>query len=112
MSLRRKILDGKRLFRHYWLELGEARSLTLLVKESPINPRTGERFTKDAFYKAMWRWACRPENERESYDIFRRTTMGNQPEWTLFRWRDELKEKARWVLTPAQYRKWYKEKPQ
>lgn len=107
MTLRRRNLDGEEIFTTYWKEMGDARSLSTLAEQFPRNPLTGERITKDAGYKAMWRWACRPENETKAYNIFRRSALGSQPEWTPSRWHDELKEKARWALTPAQYKRWY-----
>jgi hypothetical protein len=105
MSLRTRYINGEEIFKKYWQEMGDARSLKTLAESLPVNPRTGERITKDAAYKAMWRWACRPENEQKSYDIFRQTGMGAT--YSSLMWRDELKEKARWVLTKTQYQKWY-----
>ncbi len=109
MSLRKRSISGSEIFRIYWEQMGEARSLRILAEKFPRNPVTGMKLTKDAGYKAMWRWACRPENEQESYSIFRKTEFGRQPEWTQARWHDELAEKARWALTPKQYIEWYKE---
>lgn len=109
MSLYSRKLDGELLFRTYWNEMGTTRSLTLLAKQFPRNPITGERITADAGYKAMWRWACRPENFDAAYDIFRKSIYGQDPEWTKKRFYDELKEKARWMLTPHQYKVWYEE---
>lgn len=107
MSLRKKFIDGEKIFKDYWQEMGDARSLTTLAESFPRNPITGERISKDAGYKAMWRWACRPENQERAYRIFRKSSYGNDPEWTMDRWKAELKEKARWALTPTQYRRWY-----
>lgn len=107
MSLRRRSLDGAAIYRTYWEQAEKSRSLRTLATEFPRNPLTGERITKDAGYKAMWRWACRPENEELSYKIFRRSSFGHDPEWTPERWHKELAEKARWALTPSQYRDWY-----
>lgn len=107
MSLRKRNLDGAEIFRIYWEQLGENRSLRLLAEHFPHNPQTGERLTKDAGYKSMWRWACRPENEKESYKIFRHSAFGRDPEWTPERWHAELKEKARWAVTPNHYKEWY-----
>lgn len=108
MSLREKYIDGERAFRYYFTELGKERSTDLLLKLVPQrNPRTGERFTKDAFYKSMWRWACRPENREVSYRVFKRSNIGRDDKWTVERWDAELREKARWALTPNQYREWY-----
>ncbi len=107
MSLRKRNLDGAEIFRIYWEQMGEARSLRTLAEKFPRSSTTGKRITKDAGYKSMWRWACRPENEELSYKIFRRTAFGRDPEWTKERWHSELAEKARWALTPRQYRDWY-----
>ncbi len=107
MSLRRRSLNGAEIFRIYWEQMGEARSLKILASTFPRSSVTGKRITKDAGYKAMWRWACRPENEKESYRIFRSTAFGRGPEWSSIRWHDELAEKARWALTPRQYEEWY-----
>lgn len=111
MSLRKRNLDGAVIFRTYWEQMGEARSLKTLAEKFPRNPMTGERITKDAGYKAMWRWACRPENEELSYRIFRHTAFGHDPQWTKERWHAELAEKARWALTPRQYSDWYAPTP-
>ena len=81
--------------------------LRALAEKFPRNPVTGERLTVDAGYKSMWRWACRPENEKAAYHIFRKSPLGRDPEWTPERWHAELKEKARWALTKTQYRRWY-----
>jgi hypothetical protein len=107
MSLRNKQLDGANLFKTYWLEMGDARSLKTLASTLPVNPVTGSPITKDAAYKAMWRWACRPENEVTSFEIFRQTTVGAS--FTLAGWHRELQEKARWTLTKNQYQRWYQQ---
>lgn len=112
MSLRRHMLDGAAIFRTYWQDMGTARSLKALAAQFPRNPNTGERITKDAGYKAMWRWACRPENEQEAYTIFRKSSYGQDPDWTPERFHAELKEKARWALTKRQYQLWYVEQPE
>ena len=107
MTLRKRNLNGEDIFRTYWEEMGNARSLRALAEKFPRNPVTGERLTVDAGYKSMWRWACRPENEKAAYHIFRKSPLGRDPEWTPERWHAELKEKARWALTKTQYRRWY-----
>lgn len=107
MSLRSRYIDGGELFRIYWQDMGNARSLKTLAAQFPRNPVTGERITKDAGYKAMWRWACRPENEQKAYLIFRKSSYGSDPDWTPEKFHEELKEKARWILTRTQYQKWY-----
>lgn len=112
MSLRRHLLDGEYLFRTYWQDMGTARSLKMLATQLPRNPSTGERCTKDAAYKAMWRWACRPENEQAAYEMFRKSSYGQDPEWTPERFHAELEEKARWALTRRQYDQWYAAKPE
>lgn len=109
MSQRSKFLNPAELFRTYWQILGDGRSLAHLQSSFPINPKTGRRVTRDAGYKAMWRWACRPENYQEAFQIFQRSMMGHGDLWTEDRFKAELKEKARWILTRRQYKSWYHE---
>lgn len=105
--LRNRLIDPAAIFKIYWQVLGDGRSLAHLQSEFPINPKTGKRVTRDAGYKAMWRWACRPENYDEAYTIFKGAMISHGDLWTDERFKAELKEKARWVLTPRQYINWY-----
>jgi uncharacterized Fe-S cluster-containing radical SAM superfamily enzyme len=108
MSLRNKFIDPEKIFTIYWQEMGAGRSLAKLHEQFPINPKTGRKVTRDAGYKAMWRWACRPENYTKAHNIFRSSMLSTTGElWTDERFKAELKEKARWVLTPRQYKSWY-----
>lgn len=100
-----KYLDGEKLFHQYWLEMGHARSLLIMQQGFPINPKTGKRFTRDAGYKAIWRWACLPENYEKAWNIFH--LSAGYEDWLPEQFKDALKEKALFMLTKAQYRRYY-----
>lgn len=107
MSLRNRLIDPEATWRMYWETLGDGRSLANLQASFPINPRTNKRVTRDAGEKAMWRWACRPENYDKAFKMLKTSMMGRGDLWTDERFQKELKEKARWCLTRRQYVNWY-----
>lgn len=109
MSRRNRLIDPERAWTNYW-QMGDGHSLDKMQEANPIiNPRTGKLVTRDAIEKSMWRWACRPENYERAYDILKSSLMSQGELWTRERFAQELREKARWVLTRSQFRRWYNE---
>ena len=107
MSLHKTYLeDGEAIWKIYWVDLGGG-SLKDMAVNFPINPRTQKPITKDAGYKRMWRWACRPENFHRAFELFQQHMVSIGEAWTETDFRKEVLEKAQWAVTPKQYRKWY-----
>lgn len=109
MSRRNRLIDPEEVWKMYWSMGEEGRSLDKVHVNLPVNPRTGKLVTRDAVSKAMWRWACRPENYEIAYKSLRAALMGQGELWTDERFKQELSEKARWALTRAQYKRWYEQ---
>ena len=71
MSFAYKYLDGEQLYRVYWVEMGEARSIKRLASWCAANglknKRTGKPPTRMGAWKAMWRWAA--NNPEQAFEI-------------------------------------------
>ena len=67
-----KYLDGEKLFRVYWLDMGNARSIGRLQKwclsHEIVNPKTFNVPTRMGLWKTMWRWATR--NQEQAKEIW------------------------------------------
>lgn len=105
--MRQKILDGKQIFEQYWITMGDARSINIIGSQLPINPITGKRLTMDAAYKAMWRWAARPENFQTAMEIVNKAKIAHGEMFNEEQFKTILLAKARWCLTKHQFGRWY-----
>ncbi len=74
-------MDGGFLFKYYFQTMGTARSMDKLVKlcasEGVLNPAYGNAPTRMGIYKSMWRWALKKENQKEAYEIYTSSELGN-----------------------------------
>lgn len=108
-----KYLNGEKLFKYYWEEMGNGRSCILLAKwcasQGMKNPKTGKIPTPMAVWFAMWRWAILKVNQEVAYKIYNSAhrDMGKfvSPE----DWKKELKQKASVCLNQKNYQKWINE---
>ena len=71
---KKRFLDGEFLFDYYWRVMGTARNARALAEVAEANGMVN-RLTKrgpswTGCWKAMWRWACRKENQARAYEIF------------------------------------------
>ena len=94
----------EKLFRHFWAEMGTARSNNKLSlwcgSIGIVNPVTGSHPTPLAVWKAMWRWACRKENHDISYEIFNKAQQDMGEFYTKEEYIEFLKERS---FTANQY---------
>lgn len=68
-----KFLDGGFLYDYYFRVMGTARSQRKLPAVAVANGMTnhfGRKPTTMGCWKAMWRWACQPENHQKAYDLY------------------------------------------
>ena len=86
---RTRFLDGERIFRMYYTEMGSARSIVKVksqLGQDAINPKTGRPVYDMALWGSMYRWSM--NNLDESYHIFN-DAMRNEGKYHTF---DEWKE--------------------
>ena len=98
-----KILDGERIFKMYYLEMGSARSIKKVIKQlgdEAINPRTGRIVTDMAIFWSMYRWAF--EHLDESYEIFNKAMFNEGQFSTLDEWKEFLYKKAGLITKHSQ----------
>lgn len=93
-----KFLDGEKLFRKYFEEMGPARSITKLTEwcksQGCKNPLTGKPPTRMGVWKSMWRWALLPENERTAFEIFKKSLASEGELVVLEKWNEYIHSKA------------------
>lgn len=111
-------MNGGFLFKYYFSVMGTARSMDKLVKlcasDGVTNPAYGTPPTRMGIYKSMWRWALKKENQKEAYNIYTSSELGelfpviqSWEEWIEFlRSKIEsayqhggIHEKTRWMRT-------------
>lgn len=88
---RTRVLDGERIFRIYYTDMGTARSLgkvKIQLGSAAINPRTGRQVNDMAIWGSMYRWAA--SNVDESYKIFSAAMRDEGKFHTLDEWKDFL----------------------
>lgn len=100
MSFAMKYLDGEKLYKAYWVEMGNARSYDRLVNwaaaNKMVNPKTGKT-TRMGVWKAMYRWAV--NNPEKAYDYMNEGLRDSGEIIDRERFIQEMKEK---VLTSYQ----------
>ena len=107
------IPDGETLFRKYWEEMGDARSLVKMRKwciaEGYVH-KNGTPATKMAIWFKMWRWALKPENQKKAQEIFNKASRDVGEFYTDTEWKEYLDSRARCsgVLTPHQHHEYFK----
>jgi len=94
-----QFLDGEKLFRLYWEDMGTSRSVAKLVNfcvsEGWTNPRTGKPPTRMGVWKAMWSWALKPENLQKSRQMFNDGMIESGILYTKEEWKEFVTTKAR-----------------
>ena len=91
-----KLLDGERIFRMYFTDMGSARSIKKVIKQlgtDAVNPTTGRVVTDMAIWFSLWRYAF--ENLDESYQIFNNAMLDEGKYHTKEEWKDFVEIKAR-----------------
>ena len=79
-----RTLDGERVFRIYWTDMGSARSIGKVVKQIGVNPVTQRPYYPMAIWFRIYIWAI--ENIELSYSIFN-DAMRDQGEFhTIEEW--------------------------
>lgn len=104
-----KILDGEKLFRLYYLEMGSARSVKKVIKQlgdSAINPATGRVVTDMAIWFAIYRWAM--DNLDASYDIISKAAYDEGVYYPKEQWVAKIEKIAKTCLRNSDkaYKKW------
>jgi hypothetical protein len=94
-----KYLDGERLFRLYFEEMGTAGSMAKLVNfcvsEGKKNPKTGKPPTRMSVWKAMWTWALLPENLATARKIFDKNMSASGEFYSDAEWKEFVFTKAK-----------------
>jgi hypothetical protein len=104
-----KILDGQRIFRMYYTDLGSARSIVKVRKQlgnDAINPRTGRHVTNMAIWFSMYRWAY--ENLDLSYQIFMDAMRDEGKFHTREEWETFVSHKAHVIVKQSEkkFQRW------
>ncbi len=112
MSFAYKYLDGEKLYRVYWVEMGNARSFGRLIKwcvsNNMVNAKTGKPPTRMGIWKAMYRWAV--NHPEQAYELMNEGLKDSGEIIDRERFMKEMQEK---VITSYQSdsftSRWYKE---
>ena len=104
-------MDGKKIFKYYWEEMGTARSCSKLAKwcksEGMSNPITGKSPTTMAVWFSMWRWAIR--NQTEAYQIYNKALSDLGLFISDVEWKVIIDDKASVCLNKKSYDKFRRE---
>ena len=107
-----KYLNGEKLFRYYWEEMGNGRSCVKLAKwagkQGLKNPNTGKPPSPMAVWFAMWRWALIPENQKVAYDIYNKAQLDLGGFVSPEQWKEFIKDKASVCLDKKRYANYLK----
>lgn len=107
---KQKVLDGEKLWRVYWIDMGSARSYQKVVNwcasNGVINPVTNQKLTRMGAWFAMWNWA--KKNSDVAYEIANQGAMDNADFITPERWEHELQQKVWTILlhNKRRFEKW------
>ena len=91
-----KLLDGERIFRMYFTDMGSARSIKKVIKQlgsDAINPNTGRVVTDMAVWFSLWRYAF--ENLDVSYQIYNTAMLDEGKYHTKEEWQEFVENKAK-----------------
>lgn len=104
----KKYLDGERLYRVYWEEMGKARSFSKLQKwcltHHVVNPKTLKVPTRMGLWKSMWRWAAK--NRETAFKIYSEAETDITPE----EWDELIVKYSKTSFQNVTYTKEYDEK--
>ena len=108
---RTRFLDGERIFRIYFTEMGSARSLGKVKKqlgESARNPYKGTIVTDAAIEGSMWRWVM--NNLDFSYPIFNEAMRNEGKYHTFEEWKEHVFHHAERLVrhNPRTFQNWMK----
>jgi hypothetical protein len=106
---RTRFLDGERIFRLYYTELGSARSIgkvKIQLGRDAINPRTGRNVNDMALWGSMYRWAMNRLDD--SYKIFMDAMRDEGKYHTFEEWKEFIFDKADILVrhNPRTLRNW------
>lgn len=112
MSFAYTYLNGEKLYRVYWVEMGDARSYKRLrnwcISNNMVNAKTHKPPTRMGLWKAMWRWAV--THQDKAFEIMNEGLRDSGELIDRERFNQEMREK---VLTSYQSdgftKRWYKE---
>lgn len=111
---REKILDGEVLFKHYYISMGDGRSINKLVRFASNtfgkNPETNRDWSKGGVWQAMWRWVF--DNLDYAKDIYQDVQLGYGFEFNDADWMELVSRHARTCMTNGQYAKFMRENPE
>lgn len=104
-----RFLDGERIFRLYFTELGSARSIVKVKNQlgrDAVNPKTGRPVGDMALWGSMYRWAM--NHLDESYQIFLAAMRDEGKYHTFDEWKTFIFEKADIIVkrNPRTFRNW------
>ena len=104
-----RFLDGEKIFKLYYTELGSARSIVKVKKQlgsAAINPKTGRQVNDMALWGSMYRWAM--NNLDVSYKIFLEAMRDEGKYHTFDEWKEFIFEKAEIIVkrNPRTFRNW------
>ncbi len=101
------------LFLYYYETMGDARSYQKLqgycVTQGWINPdkkRKNRVPGRMALWFAIWRWAIRPENQTQAYEVYQKVEMDDGRFCTLAEWQALLEERAAVCLRDNDFERW------
>lgn len=100
----------RELFDRYYVLMGPARSTIKLVEycvsHGWLNPRTGKAPTRMGCWFSMWRWALRPENQEDAYQMYQKSLLDEGLFCTKEAWKELLQERAIVCLEHSVYMRW------
>jgi hypothetical protein len=97
------ILDGEKIFRMYFTDMGSARSIGKVIKQlgtAAVNPNTGRTVTHMAIWFSLWRWAM--ENLDLSYQIFSYAMRDEGKYHTKEEWIEFVNTHARTIVKKSE----------
>lgn len=111
---RTKFIDGEFLYKYYFETMGTARStykLPQIAYDNGMRNIQGKAPSFMGVWKAMWSWACKPENREEAYRMYNAHLADYGQYATMEQFKDVLRDKLKNVLQPkndAAYRRYLK----
>ena len=111
MMEKHKILDGEKIFRMYYLDMGSARSIVKVKRqlgEEAINPNTGRVVTDMAIWFSMCRWAM--DNLELSYEIVSKAAYDEGIYYPKDKWVAKVEKGAKTCIKQSEkgFQKWQK----
>lgn len=112
LNEKKQFLKGheRELFVKYYQTMGTARSYIKLVNfcviQGWVSPVTRKRPTRMSCWFSMWRWAIKPENQQDAYQIYNSSLRDEGQYLSWEGWMELLDERAQVCLRDADYVRW------